>query len=218
MTDTSSMSHSDMLYRTSSIPPTRTISGPWPSLKATTPPLLKSNLITSTHNYNLYNSQLHPGRFLPEPPPDTGHNRGRSRGSKGAKRGLFQFEVLRAWGVSLPALCAVVIPFRAGPRKTCPPMDPPAKEPVPHRRTTRARAPNTPRISVLEERATLVVGRRGWPCPHNHHHIAPPPPDIIHITLEIGSGRAGARDNVGGAYGGPSTGRPWRRMIDKPNL
>jgi hypothetical protein len=87
-------------------------------------------------------------------------------------------------------------PIRAGPRNTRTPMDPPAKEPVPHIRTTRARAPNTPRISALEERATLVVGRRGWPSHHNHHHIAPLPLDIIYMTLEIGSGRAGARDNV----------------------
>ena len=109
-------------------------------------------------------------------------------------------------GASRRALCGAVIPFRAGPRKTRSPMDPPGKESLPHGRTTRARAPNTPRISVLEERATLVVGPRGWPSPHNHHHIAPPPPDIIHTTLEIGSGRAGARDNVGGAYAGVATG------------
>jgi hypothetical protein len=82
-------------------------------------------------------------------------------------------------------------PIRAGPRNTRPPMVPPAKEPVPHIRTTRA-----PRISALEERATLVVGRRGWPSHHNHHHIAPLPLDIMYVTLEIGSGRAGARDNV----------------------
>ena len=136
-----------------------------------------------------------------------GHKRGRGRRVK--RRTVVGIEGVAGAGASHRALCGAVVPFRAGPRKTRPPMDPPAKEPVPHERTTRARAPNTPRISALEERATLVVARRGWPSPHNHHHIAPPPLDIIHMTLEIGSGRAGARDNVGGAYGGPSTGRPW---------
>ena len=140
-----------------------------------------------------------------------GHKRGRGRRVK--RRTIVGIEGVAGAGAPHPSLCGEVVPFRAGPRKTRSPMDPPGKAPLPHRRTTRARAPNTPRISALEERATLVVGRRGWPSPHNHHHIAPPPPDIIYMTLEIGSGQAGARDNVRGAYGGPSTGRPWRRMI-----
>ena len=140
-----------------------------------------------------------------------GHKRGRGRREK--RRTVVGIEGVAGAGAPHPSLCGGVRPFRAGPRKTRSPMDPPGKASLPHRRTTRARAPNTPRSSVLEGRATLVVGRRGWPSPHNHHHIAPPPLDIIYMTLEIGSGRAGARDDVGGAYGGPSTGRPWRRMI-----
>ena len=138
-----------------------------------------------------------------------GHKRGRGRRVK--RRTIVGIEGVAGAGESHRALCGAVVPFLAGPRKTCPPMDPPAKEPVPHRRTTRARAPNTPRISALEVRATLVVGPRGWPSPHNHHHIAPPPPDVIHITLEIGSGRAGAQGNVEGAYPGAVTGRWIRR-------
>ena len=137
------------------------------------------------------------------------HKRGRGRRVK--RRTIVAIEGVAGAGASHRALCGGVNPFRAGPRKTRSPMDPPGKGSVPHRRTTRARAPNTPRISALEERATLVVGRRGWPSPHNHHHIAPIPLDIIYMTLEIGSGQAGARDNVGGAYGGPSTGRRTRR-------
>ena len=140
-----------------------------------------------------------------------GHKRGRGRRVK--RRTIVGVEGVAGAGAPHPSLCGAVIPFRAGPRKTRSPMDPPGKGSVPHRRTTRARAPNTPRISALEERATLVVARRGWPSPHNHHHIAPPPPGIIHITLEIGSGRAGARDNVGGAYAGVSTGRRRRREV-----
>ena len=123
-------------------------------------------------------------------------------------RTIVAIEGVAGAGVPHPSLCGAVGPFRAGPRKTRSPMDPPGKASVPHGRTTRARAPNTPRISALEERATLMVARRGWPSPHNHHHIAPLPLDIIYMTLEIGSGRAGARDDVGGAYGGPSTGAP----------
>ena len=138
-----------------------------------------------------------------------GHKRGRGRRVK--RRAIVGIEGVAGAGAPQPSLCGAVGPFRAGPRKTRSPMDPPGKAPLPHRRTTRARAPNTPRISVLEERATLVVGPRGWPSPHNHHHIAPPPPDIIHITLEISSGRAGAQGNVEGAYAGASTGR-WIRL------
>ena len=132
---------------------------------------------------------------------------------EGQRRSVVAIEGVAGVGASHPSLCGGVGPCRAGPRKIRSPMDPSGKAPLPHGRTTRARVPNTPRSSVLEERATLVVGPRGWPSPHNHHHIAPPPPNIIHVTLEIGSGRAGAQDNVGGAHGGPSTGRPWRRMI-----
>ena len=102
------------------------------------------------------------------------HKRGRGRRVKGVP--LLPFEGVAGVGVSRRAFCGGVIPFRAGPCRTRSPMDPPGKESLPHGRTTRARAPNTPRISVLEERATLVVARRGWPSPHNHHHIAPPSP------------------------------------------
>ena len=138
-----------------------------------------------------------------------GHKRGRGRRVK--RRAIVGIEGVAGAGAPHPSLCGAVGPFRAGPRKTRSPMDPPGKGSLPHRRTTRARAPNTPRSSVLEERATLVVGRRGRLSPHNHHHIAPPPPDVIHITLEIGSGRAGAQGNVEGAYAGASTGRWIRR-------
>ena len=103
-----------------------------------------------------------------------GHKRGRGRRVK--RRTIVGIEGVAGAGAPHPSLCGAVGPFRAGPRKTRSPMDPPGKGPLPHRRTTRARAPNTPRISALEERATLVVARRGWPSPHNHHHIAPPSP------------------------------------------
>ena len=102
-----------------------------------------------------------------------GHKRGRGRRVK--RRTIVGIEGVAGAGAPHPSLCGGVRPFRAGPRKTRSPMDPPGKGSVPHRRTTRARAPNTPRITALEERATLVVARRGWPSPHNHHHIAPPP-------------------------------------------
>ena len=125
---------------------------------------------------------------------------------EGQRRTIVAIEGAARLGLPRPALCGGVFPIRAGPRKSFSPMDLPGWGTVPHRRTTRARAPNTPRSSVLEERATLVVGRRGRLSPHNHHHIAPPPPDVIHITLEIGSGRAGAQGNVEGAYAGASTG------------
>ena len=142
-----------------------------------------------------------------------GHKRGRGRRAK--RRTVIAIEGVAGVGAPRRALCGGATPFRAGPRKTCSPTDPPGKASVPHRRTTRARAPNTPRISALEERATLMVGRRGWPSPHNHHHIAPPLPDIIYVTLEIGSGQAGARNDVGGAYAGVSTGRRIRRQMAK---
>jgi len=103
-----------------------------------------------------------------------GHKRG--RGGRVKMRTIVAIEGVAGAGVPHPSLCGAVMPFRAGPRKTRAPMDPPGKASVPHRRTTRARVPNTPRISVLEERATLVVARRGWPSHHNHHHIAPPSP------------------------------------------
>ena len=148
-------------------------------------------------------------RHMAHPLQHPGHKRERGRRVKGGLLSLF--EGVAGLGASRPALCGGVFPIRAGPRKSISPMDPPGWGTVPHRRTTRARAPNTPRSSVLEERATLVVGPRGWPSPHNHHHIAPPPPDVIHITLEIGSGRAGAQRNVGGAHAGASTGRWIRR-------
>ena len=103
-----------------------------------------------------------------------GHKRGRGRRVK--RRTIVGIEGVAGAGAPHPSLCGAVGPFRAGPRKTRSPMDPPGKASVPHGRTTRARAPNTPRISALEERATSVVARRGWPSPHNHHHIAPPSP------------------------------------------
>ena len=148
-------------------------------------------------------------RHVAHPLQHPGHKRERGRRVKGGLLSLF--EGVAGLGASRRALCGGVVPIRAGPRKSFSPMDPPGWEQLPHRRTTRARAPNTPRGSVLEERATLLVGPRGWPSPHNHHHIAPPPPNIIHITLEIGSGRAGAQGNVEGAYAGASTGRWIRR-------
>ena len=61
--------------------------------------------------------------------------------SKTIERGI---DVLRAWGVSPPALRTILFPFRAGPRKTRSPMDPPGKAPLPRGRTSRARPPNIP--------------------------------------------------------------------------
>ena len=140
-----------------------------------------------------------------------GHKRGRGRRVK--RRAIVGIEGVAGAGAPHPSLCGAVGPFRAGPRKTRSPMDPPGKASLPHRRTPRARAPNTPQICLFLERATFVVGPRGWPSPHNHHYITPPPPHIVYITLEIGSGRAGARDVKRGAYGGAKLGRPWRRLI-----
>ena len=88
-----------------------------------------------------------------------GHKRGRGRRVK--RRAIVGIEGVAGAGAPHPSLCGAVGPFRAGPRKTRSPMDPPGKGPLPHRRTTRARAPNTPRSSALEGRATLEVGRRG---------------------------------------------------------
>ena len=78
-----------------------------------------------------------------------GQKRGRGRRVKGGL--LSPFEGVAGAGASHRALCGAVNPFRAGPRKTRSPMDPPGKASLPHGRTTRARAPNTPRSSVLEE-------------------------------------------------------------------
>ena len=84
-----------------------------------------------------------------------GHKRGRGRRVK--RRTIGGIEGVAGAGAPHPSLCGAVGPFRAGPRKTRSPMDPPGKAPLPHRRTTRARAPNTPQISVLEERAKQLV-------------------------------------------------------------
>ena len=150
-------------------------------------------------------------RHIAHPRQHPGHKRGRRRRVKGGLS--LPFKGVARLGASRRALFGGVRPFRAGPRKTRSPIDPPGKASLPHRRTPRARAPNTPQICLFLERATLVVGPRGWPSPHNHHYITPPPPHIVYITLEIGSGRAGARDVKRGAYGGAKLGRSWRRLI-----
>ena len=98
-------------------------------------------------------------RHMAHPLQHPGHKRGRGRRVK--RRAIVGIEGVAGAGAPHPSLCGAVGPFRAGPRKTRSPMDPPGKAPLPHRRSTRARAPNTPRSSALEGRATLEVGRRG---------------------------------------------------------
>ena len=71
----------------------------------------------------------------------------------------------------------------------------------------------TPQICLLLERATLVVGPRGWPSPHNHHYIAPPPPHVVYGTLENGSRRRGLGMRRWALTVGATLGRPWRRLI-----
>ena len=118
--------------------------------------------------------------------------------------------VLRAWG-SRPALCAIACLFRAGPPKTRSPMDPPGKGTLPHRRTTRARAPNTPQIRPLRQLLlkkpktpfiTIIALSLGFikgaytdpgadRPPHNHHHSAPLPPTSVKSPLRLVLGGQG---------------------------
>ena len=151
----------------------------------------------------------------------TERTRGDARGTNeeeggGCKGGLLLLSmVLRAWGHLVPLSAGECALFGQAHAKHAHRWIPPERAQCPAGEPPEPGSQTPPRVSVLEERATLVVGPRGWPSPHHHHHIASPHTHTVHTTLEIGSGRAGARDNLGGAHGGPSTGRPWRRMILK---
>jgi len=142
-----------------------------------------------------------------------GHKRGRGRRVK--RRTIVAVEVVAGLGVPRRALCSPVVPSGQAHAKhahrwipperyQCPMREPPEQGPQTHPGFPHWRRGRHWWLDTGAGHPPTTITTSPPPPP-------PPPLDIIYMTLEIGSGQAGARDNVGGAYGGPSTGRRIRR-------